>query len=145
SKQEFTLAAGQSLPLDLTLNPVSVEVPKPEGSAGATLLGTRETAEPEDSHTLTRIGFWVATVGTFATAAVALKFGLDVRDINSQLNQYRRFPCTGSTTGYCDGSHRPNVDPTLSTTDKQAVHGLTDDGNRDELLQWVFVGLSGAF
>ena len=30
TKQEFTLAAGQSLPLNLTLSPVSVEVPRPE-------------------------------------------------------------------------------------------------------------------
>src|SRR6266545_2548663 len=29
TKQEFTLAAGQSLPLNLTLSPVSVEVPRP--------------------------------------------------------------------------------------------------------------------
>src|SRR6185503_5538401 len=32
TKQEFTLAAGQSLPLNLTLSPVSVEVPRPEGA-----------------------------------------------------------------------------------------------------------------
>ena len=32
TKQEFTLAAGQSLPLSLTLSPVSVEVPRPEPS-----------------------------------------------------------------------------------------------------------------
>ncbi len=32
TKQEFTLAAGQSLPLTLSLSPVSVEVPKPEPS-----------------------------------------------------------------------------------------------------------------
>ncbi len=32
TKQEFTLAAGQSLPLTLDLSPVSVEVPRPEGA-----------------------------------------------------------------------------------------------------------------
>ena len=33
TKQEFTLAAGQTLPLNLTLSPVSVEVPRPGGDA----------------------------------------------------------------------------------------------------------------
>jgi hypothetical protein len=147
SKQEFTLAAGQSLPLDLTLNPVSVEVPKPEpGVSGELALGqSRDRGEPEDTHTLTRIGFWVATVGTAVSGALALKFGLDVRDVNNTLNQYRRFPCQNSTTGYCDGNGRTKANPMLTTTEKQTVHNLTDDGNRDELLQWVFVGMTGAF
>jgi hypothetical protein len=148
SKQEFTLAAGQSLPLDLTLNPVSVEVPKPEPGVTGELAGglSRDRGEPEDTHTLTRIGFWVATVGTAVSGALALKFGLDVRDVNKTLDQYRRFPCqAATTTGYCDGNGRTNVNPMLSTTEKQTVHSLTDSGNRDELLQWVFVGLTGAF
>lgn len=147
SKQEFTLAAGQSLPLTLVLNPVSVEVPKPEPGAAEPLLGAgaRDTSDAEGTHTLTHIGFWVATAGTVASAALALKFGLDVRDINKQLDQYRRFPCAGSPTATCDGNGKTNVSPTLTTSEKQAVHTLTDDGNRDEVLQWVFVGLSGAF
>ena len=44
TKQEFSLAAGQSLPLTLDLSPVSVEVPRPQGEAqrwsrGAQLKG----------------------------------------------------------------------------------------------------------
>ena len=30
-----------------------------------------------------------------ASAGLALKYGLDVRDVNSQLDQYRRFMCPG--------------------------------------------------
>ena len=94
---------------------------------------------------MTRTGFWVAVVGTLASAGLALKFGLDVRDINNELDQYRRFTCPGSTTGYCDGTGKTNVNPTLSQEETGIVKDKTDDGNQAQLLQWVFVGLSGAF
>src|SRR5262245_57254897 len=145
TKQEFTLAAGQSLPLNLTLSPVSVEVPRPEGGAKSSEGGTSEPSGGGEGPSLTRTGFWVALVGTLASAGLALKFGLDVRDINSQLDQYRRFPCPGS------GSIEPNCDnhgtPAQPLTSDQLSrsHTLTDEGNRDQLLQWVFVGLTGAF
>jgi hypothetical protein len=123
TKQEFTLAAGQSLPLNLSLSPVSVEIPKPEGGAVAALGGPGEPPD-EGTHSLTRTGFWVAVVGTLASASLALKFGLDVRDVNKQLDPYRG-------TGTCN-------------MNKHCLD-LTTEGHQDELLQWVFVGLTGAF
>jgi hypothetical protein len=143
TKQEFTLAAGQSLPLNLTLSPVSVEVPRPEGSGKATEGGSSEPAGGGEGPSLTRTGFWVALVGTLASAGLALKFGLDVRDINNQLDQYRRFPCPGNTGETCDINNNPA--PPLSSDQLARSHTLTDEGNRDQLLQWVFVGLTGAF
>jgi hypothetical protein len=144
TKQEFTLAAGQSLPLNLTLSPVSVEVPRPE--PGAPAVGVENGSGGSDApDSMTRTGFWVAVVGTLASAGLALKFGLDVRDINNELDQYRRFTCPGSTTGYCDGTGKTNVSPTLSQEEAGVVKTKTDDGNQAQLLQWVFVGLSGAF
>jgi hypothetical protein len=146
TKQEFTLAAGQSLPLSLTLSPVSVEVPRPE--AGSRLTeggGGKEPPADSEGPSLTRTGFWVALVGTLASAGLALKFGLDVRDINSQLDQYRRFDCAGAPTGTngCD-IHKVMAAP-LTQEELQRSHSLTDEGNKDQLLQWVFVGLTGAF
>jgi len=143
TKQEFTLAAGQSLPLSLTLSPVSVEVPRPDGAGKATEGGGREPPSDSEGPSLTRTGFWVALVGTLASAGLALKFGLNVRDINQQLDQYRRFPCPGNGAELCDVHN--NVAPALTQDQLQQSHSLTDEGNRDQLLQWVFVGLTGAF
>ena len=140
TKQEFTLAAGQSLPLNLTLSPVSVEIRRP----GPSNEGGDELPDHE-GHTLTRTGFWIAVVGTLASASLALKFGLDVRDINNQLDAYRRFPCQPSSTGYCDGNGQPNVPMTLNQDQSARSASLTSTGNRDQLLQWVFVGFTGAF
>jgi hypothetical protein len=141
TKQEFTLAAGQSLPLTLTLSPVSVEVAKPNLAAGGAPMGGGNEEPPD--HTATRTGFWIAVVGTVASASLALKFGLDIRDINNQLDAYRRFPCS-SSTGFCDGNGKP-VNMTLTTEEKAQSANLTSSGNRDQLLQWVFVGFTGAF
>ncbi len=144
TKQEFTLAAGQSLPLNLTLSPVSVEVPRPEGGGEAGGLVTPvESPDAGGSKTLTRIGFWVAVVGTLASAAMWAKFGLDIRDINKQLDQYRRFDCNPPMASKCDAANAPK--PDLTTSEKQNRDKLVEDGNRDHLLQWVFVGLTGAF
>jgi hypothetical protein len=142
TKQEFTLAAGQSLPLTLDLSPVSVEVPRPARQAGPLERGPIEPAEDGGGHTLSKVGFWVAVAGTAASAGLALKFGLDVRDINQQLDQYRRFDCS-SATGVCDSKGQP-AQP-LTAQEKALVTSKTDQGNRDETLQWVFVGVGGAF
>src|SRR5262249_36265298 len=80
TKQEVTLAAGPSLPLSLTLSPVSVEVPRPDGGK-LTEGGSKEPPADSEGPSLTRTGFWVALVGTLASAGLALKFGLDVRDV----------------------------------------------------------------
>jgi hypothetical protein len=125
TKQEFMLAAGQALPLNLTVSPVSVEVPRPGPDEGvgskASPLAPAEQAD-QDSHSLARTGFWISVVGTVASAGIALKFGLDINDINKRLDPYRG-------TGTCD----------------QTCAALQSQGNKDYALQWVFIGLGSAF
>lgn len=145
TKQEFTLAAGQSLPLTLDLSPVSVEVGRP--AAGGQTPGegagyTPPTGE-SGSHTAARAGFVIAAVGTVASALLAVKFGVDVRDVNRQLDAYRRFNCTTASTGVCDNQGNPSMP--LTAAQNSAKTNLVDQGNRDETLQWVFVGVGGAF
>jgi hypothetical protein len=140
TKQEFTLAAGQSLPLTLGLSPVSVEVPRP---AGHPAPGGHDAADEGSDHPLSRVGFWVAVVGTLGSAAAAANFGLNVRDINQQLDQYRRFPCSTSPTGLCNNKGQ-SAQP-LTAAERSTVISKTDQGNRDQTLQWVFVGVGGAF
>ena len=65
-------------------------------------MGGERAGRRRRLRTLTRTGFWVAVVGTARPPALALKFGLDVRDINTQLDQYRRFPCPATPSAKCD-------------------------------------------
>ncbi len=138
TKQEFTLAAGQNLPLTLGLSPVSVEVPRPATGASG---GGEAPAEEGDGHTTSRVGFVVAVVGTLASAAVAIKYGLDVRDINKQLDQYRTHPC--GTNMLCMSNGQP-AQPLTAQQQADKTNKI-DQGNRDETLQWVFIGVGGAF
>ena len=85
----------------------------------------------------------MAVVGTAASAGLAVKYGLDVKDVNQQLDQYRRFTCTTSSTAVCN-SQGDAAQP-LTSAQKSAVTTLTDKGNKDQTLQWVFVGVGGAF
>jgi hypothetical protein len=145
TKQEFTLAAGQSLPLSLTLSPVSVEVPRPADLEKASEGGGKEPAGDTEGPSLTRTGFWIAVVGTLASSALALKFGLNVRDINNQLDMYRRFNCMGQAPNTVCKDVNGNTVPDTTDGQKATAHNLSDQGTKDQLLQWVFVGLTGAF
>jgi hypothetical protein len=145
TKQEFTLAAGQSLPLSLALSSMSVDVGAPK--AEPVLVRRPDEGEvPADgggSRSLSRVGFWVAVVGTLASAGLALKFGNDVRQINSDLDQYRRFPCSSSASGLCDAHMNPQMP--LTANERAIAAGKQDDGARAQTLQWVFVALAPPF
>ncbi len=86
----------------------------------------------------------MAVAGTLAARRrAAVKFGLDVRNINKDLDQFRRFPAPARPTGLCD-SKGQSAQP-LTAAQRGDSPSKTDQGNRDETLQWVFVGVGGAF
>jgi hypothetical protein len=149
TKQEFTLAAGQSLPLALSLSPVSVEVGSAPPFAETAPVLVKRPQSPDGpgpegggSRTLSRAGFWVAVVGTFASAGLGLKFAKDVQQVNSDLDQYRRIPvgqpgCTSSATGLCDTLGAPK--PARTPQENLIVANKTDQGRRDQTLEAVFL------
>ncbi len=93
---------------------------------------------------LARVGFWTALVGAATSAALALKFGYDVKSINKDLDALRRYDCGDrSPSGLCGKDGSP-ADP-LTLSQKTQVASKTDDGNRAQTLQWVFVGLIPPF
>lgn len=146
TRQEFTLAAGQSLPLSLSLSPLSLSASRSVEPVMITQPGDDATTDDDGSRTLARAGFWTALVGVGVSAALALKFGQDVIRINRDLDKHRRQPCTGgvdSTSGVCDIMNRPQ--PDLTPTQREEVARKTDEGNRAQTLQWVFVGLVPPF
>jgi hypothetical protein len=140
TKQEFTLAAGQSLPLSLTLSPVSADVGAGEAPPSLVQQPIEAERPPEGSRTLSRAGFWISVVGEVAAAGLALNFGNEVRLKNSQLDPYRRFACPQSSTGLCGTQQAPEAQP-LTLAQKQMRDTLVEEGNRAQTLQWVCVGL----
>jgi hypothetical protein len=150
AKQEFTLAAGQSLPLTLSLSAVSVDVgtAPPMETPPVIVRKPREAEEPPppvgpaSTTSGARAGFWVAVAGTAFATAGGLYFAKQVQQINADLDAYRRIgvgvgPCTTSGTGVCDLHGTPQ--PALSPTDRATVNSKMDQGKRAQLLEEVFL------
>gem|GEM_PF-805348 len=157
-KQQFLVAPGQTVPINLSLAsvaeavvvsppPLSPVTPPPPPLAqtlspdgyplgGAPTKGSRSS----DGLGAYRTGFWVTLAAAVAGAGAAVKFGLDVTDINKKLDPYRRFPCKGDQL--CDG--KGVVQPALTAGEKNQVSSLNDEGNRDQTLQWICVGVGSA-
>jgi hypothetical protein len=142
AKQEFSLAAGQSLPLSLSLSSVSVDVGAPPPSETAPVIVRKPREAPEEpsrdsGHSTTaRAAFWVAVVATTGAVAGGLYFAKQVQDINAQLDPYRRVNCSSSSTG-CDLKGDPK--PALSPLENSIVQNKMDQGRHDQLLEEVFL------
>ncbi|MES1166206.1 MAG: PEGA domain-containing protein [Verrucomicrobiota bacterium] len=151
AKQQFLIAAGQVVPINLTLGPAG-GVKGSDAQASA----VRPAADRENPRTTRgmgsvpsrdgsgyRTGFWVTLAAGLASAGAAVKFGLDVKDVNSKLDPYRRFPCTGANAGQlCDT--KGAVRQPLTTDENNKKGRLDDEGRRAETLQWICVGVGSA-
>jgi hypothetical protein len=158
ARQQVMVVAGQTASVNLALQPGAAA---PAASAGAAAVpgpaqppgaaeppGSPGAAPPvgppapaASSRSGYRTGFWVTLAATALSAGAAMKFGLDVSKANDDLDPYRRLPCPGSPGTVCDGNGKP---PTVAR-DPDEIGRLTDEGNRAQTLQWVFIGVGSAF
>jgi hypothetical protein len=147
-KQQFIVGAGQTVPVNLTLSQppaapaaaLADGLPRPPAPAAEMVQrapGPAADAQSGSEQNGYRTGFWVTLAGGLVSAGAAVKFGLDVSDVNKKLDPYRRFPCMGSQL--CDA--KGVVRPALTTTEKSKVSALNDDGNRNQTLQWICIGV----
>jgi hypothetical protein len=146
AKQEFSLAAGQSLPLSLSLSSVSVDVGNAALGETAPIIVRKPHDAPEGpgrepgGGSTFRAGFWIAVVATAGSLAGGLYFAKQVQDINAQLDPYRRVNCPTSPTG-CDLKGDPK--PALSPLEKSIVQSKMDQGRHDQLLEEILLGGAG--
>jgi len=137
STQVFTIGAGQALPLTLTL----LRGDGDEGGAAGATGGEPDAAASrrppadeapggEDSmRSWARAGFWVGLGVSAVSFGLAAKYGLDVRSVNQDLNQFRSPP----------NPPIPEGDPR-----RQTVNNKLAEGNRAETRQWIFIGVGSA-
>jgi hypothetical protein len=144
--QQFTMGNGQSLPLSLTLAAASRggAAPADGEGAGAQRPAGRadETPTDEAPSGMARPGFWIAMAFTAASAAAATYYGLQIRQINKDLDPFRSVSC-GSPTGYCDLNGAPVAAP--SQASRSTVAQKLDQGDRDHTYQIVSLCVGGAF
>src|SRR3569832_2038356 len=147
ARQELTVAAGQTLTINLALHAEGTAVvagapSAPASAAHESSAGTPANGAPgsDDGRSVYRTGFWVTLGAGLASAGAAIKFGLDVSKINKDLDQFRRYPCSADPMG-CDSTGK--VAP-LSDQDRKTRDSKLSEGQRDRNLQWVFIGVGSA-
>jgi hypothetical protein len=153
ARQQFIVAAGQTVAVSLTLHPESGTAPahassSPAPAVPAAVESTKEEGERpgsdtgnSDGRTGYRTGFWVTLGASLVSAGAAVKFGLDVLKVNKDLDQFRRYACGPTGADSCDASGR--VSP-LTESEKNQRNSKINEGERDRNLQWVFIGVGSA-
>jgi hypothetical protein len=130
-RREFNLAAGGVEDIQATLS-VTPPAFSPDSSVGQTGPSPADTGEPMS-------GMKIAAWSTLGVGAVSLGlgafFGVQVQNISSDLDPYRRFECDDGTIR-CDR----NMNVIDEEVDLDEVNRLKDDGDQAELMQWVFYG-----
>lgn len=170
AKQQFLVAANATVPVMLTLQATASgavagamgedSAPKPAETQGVEQIADNGPAPKAATHAAApldappsqqsdgrggyRTGFWVTLATGLLSAGAAVKFGLDVRDVNKRLDPYRRFPCNGNQV--CDGNNmvKPGATATLTRDEREKVGSLNDEGKRAQTLQWICIGVGSA-
>jgi hypothetical protein len=154
ARQQFMVASGQTVPISLALHPVAEGARPAPSTAAPSVVAAATDAEsapgaPQrdtgDGNGGYRTGFWVTLGAGLVSAGAAVKFGLDVAQVNKDLDKFRRFPCPAGTTGPY-GCNASGVAFAMTATDAETrtIKSKTDEGRRDQTLQWVFIGVGSA-
>lgn len=86
---------------------------------------------------------WAVFGAGLIGVGLGVKFSLDVKRTNEDLDPYRRFTNAQSPTGYIDARGLP-ASATLDPADREKRDQLKTDGKRFQTLQYVAYGVGGA-
>ncbi|MEP6653842.1 MAG: PEGA domain-containing protein [Myxococcales bacterium] len=152
TKYPLVVVAGQSVPVFVGLNSSNLspangatgglagQAPDGARADGGDLRAAERDQGADDGRGAYRKGFWVTLGVGLLSVGGAVKYGLEVGDVNKQLDPYRRFPCMGNQLCDTKGAVRPALTP----ADRNSVNTLNDQGNHDQSLQWICVGVGSA-
>jgi hypothetical protein len=148
-RRDVTVDSGAVAQLDVALprspgNMPSILPPPAHGGGDVAARPVDEVARSDDREPTPRAALKTATWSVLGAGLVGVglgvKFGLDVQQINKDLDPYRRFPCNGGQT--CDAMQR--VVGALSPAENNYVKLKKDDGKRLETYQYISYGVGGA-
>jgi hypothetical protein len=97
---------------------------------------------PEKVSPEYKVAAWSAAGVAVVSLALGVKLFLDIQKINRDLDEYRRFGCNSSTTGFCDVYNRP-ANP-LTPVQVLYVDAKKTDGDRLGSYQTVSFAIAGA-
>jgi hypothetical protein len=146
-RREVSVSSGETAHLDVSL-------PRSAGSAPPALLppppGSASLSRPVDeavrndgtepaSRSALKTATWAVLGAGVVGVAFGVKFGLDVQQINNDLDPYRRFPCGAGT---CNSMTLPA--PPLTPSENNYVTLKKEDGKRLETYQYISYGVGAA-
>jgi hypothetical protein len=127
--------------------PRELEVVVPPPTTGETDPPPSLAARSRRGKEGTRAAAYGTLGGSVASFALAIYYGLKVRDINQQLDVHRRFPCGAAFTKAqapygCNLEGKPGlpVSPAEQAEDQRKL----DDGNRYQNYQYIAIGVGSA-
>lgn len=145
ASRTVTLAAGEVQEVRLSFaaaGAAAVTIVEATPGGDAVLApGTAGDRESEQhARSLYRAGFWVTLTAGLVSAGAAVKYGLDIAQVNRDLDPYRRYT-DHCTAGLCNSKGLP-ASP-LTSQEQSAAARLVDKGNHAHDLQWVYIGVGG--
>lgn len=153
ARKEVSVGPGETALVDMKLTRSAVAATTtPAATTGGATTGEPSQPRPEtrpetpdtgdSSGTVLKTATWAVLAGGLVGIAMGVKFGLDVQGINSDLDEYRRFPCNKLPSMLCNSKN--NADRPLSMAEVTYVNAKKEDGQRLELYQYISYGVGGA-
>lgn len=147
-RKDVNVVAGEVATMKTTMD--SIGAPTAPGPSDATASPGQgqgpgqgqEAATEDDSNSTMKLATW-GTLGAGAVAmALGLKFSLDVKGYDSDLDTYRRYACDDGALA-CSSKGGENIGVLTAAQKKEAAQ-IQDDAKAPQTLQWVFYGAGAA-
>ncbi len=142
-RQTVEIAAGGAVDLRLDLG----ASPSSASGTGSSDLSLRsdngDRGSGRDGKSGLRAAGWATLVAGAISLIPAIKFTLDISQINSDLDPYRRAKCVRDRTKLCKSDGVTDAKG-LNASEEKYVADLQTEGDKFQTLQYVFYGLGGA-
>jgi hypothetical protein len=151
-RREVTVTAGNTVDVAIQMaSPTGSPFPigGPSVASGDSGLGAGSSCPGDDPTRLTaapreigrgalRLASWSTLVTSLTSFGLALKFAIDIKNINDDLDPYRRYPCLEMASSSCNKKGE-GVRP-INALESVYVGELQKDGKRFEGYQYIALG-----
>jgi hypothetical protein len=148
-RKDVIVAAGDTAHLDVSLPRAGGGASVLPGVGGAVTIGPGDDPHLADRESSAgsaglKTATWTVLGAGVVAIALGVKWGLDVQKINKDLDPYRRFPCSMSTSA--SGLCNPDLTAAnaLNAGEQKYVDLKKADGRRLETYQYIGYGVGGA-
>jgi hypothetical protein len=145
-EHNFALASGANEKVAVQLRSIEgAEGTAPSAPEASTLttVPPEPEATPETAHTGSRVAAWALLGVGMAAIGFGAYSSYVVSDVNSKLDDYRRYPCISDGVVACSADGKERKKP-LTAGDLAYVKSEQDTGNTYTWAQWVGYGVGAA-